>query len=92
LSYAANAFGFDDTDDESASTGDIFRPIADSYTAAIFVVVPIDDIMAAIFNGPVAPIDGEGAFWIGFWSGVRLVMPYAISQEVSPVFLFVASL
>jgi len=49
-----NVFGFDDADGESPQFGDIFRPITCEYAAAIFVIVPIDNVMAAVFDAAVA--------------------------------------
>jgi hypothetical protein len=33
--------------------------MAFSYTAAVFVIVPIDNIMTAVFDAPVATVDGK---------------------------------
>ena len=65
LSYTTNAFGFDDTDGESPQSGNIFRSVTGAYAAAVFIIVPIDDVMAAVFNAPVAAIRGKNAFWVG---------------------------
>ena len=53
LRYAAYAFGFDDSNGESAEAGDIFRTVADADPAAIFVVISVEDVVTAILNGPV---------------------------------------
>lgn len=69
LGYTANAFGFDKADGESAEPGDVVRAISRAYAAAIFVKIPVDDIVAAIFNAPVTAIGSEDAFWIGVVRG-----------------------
>ena len=48
LCNASCAFGFDDTNGESSESGDVFRAVAGAYAAAIFIVVPIEDIVTAI--------------------------------------------
>jgi len=40
--------------------------MAGANSAAIFIVVPVDDVMAAILNAPMAPISGKNALGIGF--------------------------
>ena len=65
LGYATYAFGFNDSNGESAESGDVFRTVAGADPTAIFIVIPIEDIVTAIFNGPVAPIHLEDALGIG---------------------------
>ena len=57
-------FGFDDADGESAEPGDIFWTVASADPTAIFIVVPIDDVVTAILDGPVAAIHVEETLWI----------------------------
>ena len=38
-----------------------------AYAAAVFVIVPIDNVMAAVFDAPVATIGGQHAFRIGLF-------------------------
>ena len=54
MGYTANVFGFDDANGESPEAGDIFWPITGAYAAAVFIIVPIDNVMAAVFDAPVA--------------------------------------
>ncbi len=54
LCDATHAFGFDDSNGESPESGDVFRAVASAYTTAVFIVVPIDDVVAAILDAPVA--------------------------------------
>ena len=68
MSDAANPFGFDNADGKASESSDVFRPIALAYPAAVFIIVPVDDIMAAIFYGPMETIDVQDALWISvFW-------------------------
>ena len=39
--------------------------MASAYAAAVFVIVPIDDVMTAIFNAPVAAVGGKHALRVG---------------------------
>ena len=59
LRDAAYPFGFDDGNGKAAQARDIFRAMAGSYPAAVFVKVPIDNVMTAIFNAPVAAVGGQ---------------------------------
>jgi hypothetical protein len=65
LSDAENALGFDDSNGKASEPGDVLRTIAAAYTASIFIIVPIKDVVAAIFNAPMASIGGENASCVG---------------------------
>ena len=66
---AANAFGFDDADGESPQPSDIFWAVTSAYAAAVFVIVPIDNVMATVFDTPVTTVGGKNAFRIGLLRG-----------------------
>ena len=65
LSNAPYALGFDDSDGESAKSGDVFGAVARAYATSIFIVVPIDDVVTAILDGPVTSVDREDTLGIG---------------------------
>ncbi len=56
LRHIGHAFGFDDTDGKASEAGDVFRAVPGSYPATVFVEVPVDDVMAAVLDAPVAPV------------------------------------
>ena len=69
LSHIGDAFGFDGSDGETAQPGDIGGAVAGADSGTIFVEIPIKDVMAGVFDGPMSPIGGKYAFCIGlFWS------------------------
>ena len=41
--------------------------MAFAYSAAIFVIVPIDNVMAAVFDAPVAAVSGKYALRVGLF-------------------------
>ena len=43
--------------------------MARAYAAAVFVIVPIDNVMTAVFDGPVAAVGGKYALRIGLFKG-----------------------
>jgi len=65
LSDAAHALGLDHTDGEAAQAADVLGAVAGADAAAVLVVVPIEDVVAAVFDGPVATVDLEQALGIG---------------------------
>ena len=69
MSDAAHVFRFDDADGKSPQPSDVFRAVASAYAAAVLIIVPIDNVMAAVFDAPVAPVGGENAFRIGLLRG-----------------------
>ena len=58
---AAYFFGFNDANGKSPKPGNVFQAITSSYAAAVFIVVPIDNVMVAIFDVPVAAVGGQNA-------------------------------
>jgi hypothetical protein len=66
---AAHALGFDGSDGKTSEARDVFRAIAGAYAAAVFIEIPVQDIMAAILNAPVAAIDGKEFFCISLLWG-----------------------
>jgi hypothetical protein len=63
--------------------------MADSYAAAVFVIVPIDDVMATVFDTPVATVGCKHTLRVGL---LRSSAGDAIGDFTgySPVFLSVA--
>ena len=43
--------------------------MAGTYPAAVFVIVPIDNVMTAVFDAPVATVGGKHAFRVGLLRG-----------------------
>jgi uncharacterized protein (DUF983 family) len=50
LCYAGGAFGFYEVDNEVAQSGNVLGAISSPDTAAIFVVVLINHVVASVFN------------------------------------------
>ena len=43
--------------------------MAGTYAAAVFVIVPIDNVMTAVFDGPVAAVGDKHALRVGLLRG-----------------------
>ena len=69
LGDASDLFGFDDTNGKTSKSGDILGAVAGTDSASVFVVVPIQDVMAAILNRPMASIQVEKTLGIGLVCG-----------------------
>jgi hypothetical protein len=65
LGDALHALGLNYADGEAAQAGDVLGAVAGADAAAVLVVVPIEDVVAAVFDGPVATVDFEQALSIG---------------------------
>ncbi len=65
-----DAFVFDDADREAAQAGDVFWAMAGADAAAVFIVVPIEDVMTAILDAPVAAVSGQHALGVGLVRGL----------------------
>lgn len=53
--HAGYTFGLDDSNGKASKTGDGFRTVADANPVAIFIVVPFNDVVAAILNSSNVP-------------------------------------
>ena len=69
LRDAAHTFGFDDANSKTAQSGNVFRTMSGAYPTAVFVIVPIDNVMAAVFDGPMAAVGGKNALRVGLLRG-----------------------
>jgi len=69
LCDTACSFGFDDTDGEASQAGDVFRAIASADAATVLIIVPVEDIMTAVFDAPVAPVGSQHRLRIGLFRG-----------------------
>jgi hypothetical protein len=69
LCNAAYAFGFDDPDGKAAEAGDVFRAVAGAYATAVFIEIPVQDVVAAVFDGPVAAIDSKELLCVNLFRG-----------------------
>src|SRR5208282_4901319 len=65
LGDAARPAGFDDADGEAAEAGDIFRAVAHADAAAVLVKVPIENVVATVFDDPVPAVNLEHASGAG---------------------------
>jgi len=65
LGDAAQGFRLDEADGDAAQARDIFRAMPRAAAAAILVVVPVDDVLAAVVDDPVAATDLEQALRSG---------------------------
>lgn len=65
LSNATNPFGLDQSDGEATQAGHVFRAVAGAYPTTIFIIVPIEDVVAAIFNSPVTAVYGKETLCVG---------------------------
>ena len=55
-------------DREATPARHVVGALARADTAAILIAVPSDDLVAAIFDGPLAAIGGQDTPWVGlFW-------------------------
>ena len=69
LSDVFGALGLDQPDGKATQAGDVLGAMPCADTAAVLVIVPIEDIMAAVFDGPVATVDLEKALGVGLLRG-----------------------
>lgn len=50
---------------KASEPADVLRTVSGANAAAIFIVIPVDDIMAAVFDAPVAAISSQNLLRIG---------------------------
>jgi len=69
LDDAAHTFELDDANGKTAQSGNVFGAMASTYAAAVFIIVPIDNVMTAVFDAPVAAVGGKNALSVGLLRG-----------------------
>lgn len=62
-------FGLDDANGKTAQPGHVLRAIASAYAAAVFVIIPVENVMATVFDTPVATVGGKDALSVGLLRG-----------------------
>ena len=65
MSDVAHPFGLDDANGKTAQSGNVFGAMSSSYAAAVFIIVPIDNVMTAVFDAPVAAVGGQNTLSVG---------------------------
>lgn len=68
MSDAFYAIGFDDSDGKTPEARHVFRTVAGAYPAAVLIIVPIDDVVAAL-DAPMKPIGSQNTLGIGLLLG-----------------------
>lgn len=53
MRHAAHTFGLNHTHGKAAQAGDVFRPVSFADPAAVLVEVPVDDVVAFVFDAAV---------------------------------------
>jgi len=59
------ALGLDHADGEAAQAGDVFGAVTGADAAAVLVIVPIEDVVAAIFDAPMPSVSLKDPSRIG---------------------------
>lgn len=69
LGDTTHALGFNDSDGKATKPGYIFRAKSGAYTVSVFIEIPVKDVMAGIFDGPVATVDGKELLCVSLFRG-----------------------
>ena len=69
LSDVADFLGFDDADREATQAADVLRAMSGLDATAVLVKVPVEDIVAAIFDDPMTAVDLQQALGVGLIAG-----------------------
>ena len=81
MRYADITFGFDEADGEAAQPGDVLGAMSCANAATVFVVVPVNDVMATIFYTPMLAVRLKDFFGIGFF---RIAAGHSVNDLVHP--------
>ena len=65
LRDTAYTFGLNDGNGKAPQARNILRAMALAYPVSVFVIVPIDNVMTAVFDAPVATVCGKHALRVG---------------------------
>ena len=65
LRNAVDSFGLEEADRKAPQSGDVLRAVSGAYAASVVIIVPVDDVMAAVLDAPVAAIGVENVLGVG---------------------------
>ena len=65
LRHTIHAFGFDEAEGEPSESRDVFGTVAGADAAPVFIEVPVQDVVTAILDAPVAPVCFEDLLGVG---------------------------
>jgi hypothetical protein len=65
LRDVAGSTRFDHAHGEAPNPGHVFQAVAGADATAIFVIISVDDVVAAVLDGPMPPVHLEDALGIG---------------------------
>ena len=65
LGYISYPLAFEKTDGESSQACHVFRTVTFWDSTAIFIVIPVKDVVTAVFNTPVLAIVSQDLFGCG---------------------------
>src|SRR5207302_1605761 len=65
LRHAPGAFGLEHADGETAKPRDVFRAVTGADATAVFIIVPVDDVVTTVLNRPVTAVDFENLMRAG---------------------------
>src|SRR5437016_13327878 len=69
LCHAPAAFGFEHADGETAKPRDVFRAVTGADATAVFIIVPVDDVVTTVLNRPVTAVYFENLMRAGLLGG-----------------------
>ena len=94
LGDAPYAFGFDHANGEPSQPGDVLRAVPGADSTPVFIVVPVEDVVTAVLDRPVAAVGREHALGIGFFgfSARHAIGDPLLVLERLPAALFVQGL
>ena len=55
----AGFFGFNNADGKAPKASDVFRAMTFAYAASVFIIIPVKDVMATVFDTPMASVGEE---------------------------------
>ena len=62
--------GFNNADSKAPKVSGIFRAVTGAYPTSVFIIIPVDDVVAAIFDAPVASVCFKHLLGVGLLRGL----------------------
>src|SRR5437879_13139445 len=87
LRHAPAAFGFEHADGETAKPRDVFRAVTGADATAVFIIVPVDDVVTTVLNRPVSAVDFENLMRAGLLGGLAGYAVGYVRSAFSSLFL-----
>ena len=69
LRHIVDPLRLHDSNGKASQASNVFRAMSSSHATTVLIMIPVNDVMAAVFDAPVTTVSGENALRVGLLLG-----------------------